>query len=100
MVVPIQHYKNCLSTHLATCPMLPFPARGRITYDPDTNVATHSCDPGYAPSVTERTCQSNNEWSGTTVTCERMEKICVSGGVLTNGCLYTYNYHVSTTHKT
>ena len=63
-----------LTMHPATCPMLPFPARGRITYDPSTNVATHSCDPGYAPSDTERTCQSNNEWSGTSVTCERMER--------------------------
>ena len=61
--------------------MLPFPARGRITYNPSTKVATHSCDPGYAPSDTERTCQSNNEWSGTNVTCERMEREYVLVGV-------------------
>ena len=50
--------------------MLSFPANGNITYDPATNVAIHSCDPGYAPSNTERTCQSNNQWSGTTITCQ------------------------------
>ena len=67
--------------------MLPFPANGRITYDPDTNVATHSCDPGYAPSNTgQRTCQSNNQWSGTTVTCERIEREDVLVGV----CLQTF----------
>ena len=55
--------------------MLPFPTNGRITYDPATRVATHSCDPGYALSNTgQRTCQSNNQWSGTTVACERMER--------------------------
>ena len=55
--------------------MLPFPANGRITYNPVTNVATHSCDPGYAPSNTgQRTCQSNNQWSGTTVICKSMDK--------------------------
>ena len=55
--------------------MLPFPANGDITYDPATNVATHSCDPRYAPSPTgQRTCQSNNQWSGENVTCERMER--------------------------
>ena len=67
----------------ATCPMLPFPANGRITYDPNTNVATYSCDQaGYAPSPTgQRTCQSNDQWSGTTVTCERMEREDVLVGV-------------------
>ena len=69
----IHRYKITYPTHPATCPMLPFPANGRITYDPDTNVATYSCDPGYALSNTgQRTCGSDNQWSGTTVTCERM----------------------------
>ena len=64
-----------LSTHPATCPMLPFPANGNITYDPATNVATHSCDPGYALSNTgQRICQRDNQWSGTTVICERMKR--------------------------
>ena len=55
--------------------MLPFPANGNITYDPDTNVATHSCDPGYALSNPgQRTCQSNSQWSEATITCEGMER--------------------------
>ena len=50
--------------------MLPFPANGSITYDPDTNVATYSCDqPEYAPTIPQRTCQSDNQWSGMTVIC-------------------------------
>ena len=63
--------------------MLPFPANGMITYDPFTNVATHSCDQtGYGPSNTGlRACQSNNQWSGTNVTCERMEREDVLVGV-------------------
>ena len=73
--------------------MLPFPANGNITYDPTTNVITHSCDPGYTPSPTgQRMCQSNNQWSGTTVNCECMrEKMRYdSGCVLTDFCsLYT-----------
>ena len=67
--------------------MLPFPPNGNITYDPDTNVAIYSCDPGYVLSPTgQRTCQSNDQWSGTTVTCERMESWIksVSGCVFTN----------------
>ena len=78
--------------------MLPFPANGNITYDPDTNVATYSCDCGYGPSPTgQRTCQGNNQWSGTTVSCERMERehvmyVCV----LTDICSL-HSYYVSNT---
>ena len=81
--------------------MLPFPTNGNITYDPVTKVACHSCDPGYAPSNTgQRMCQSNNQWSGTTVTCERMRKKMRydSGCVLTDFCSL-YSYHVSNTLK-
>ena len=57
--------------------MLPFPANGYIAYNPVTKVACHSCDPGYAPSPTgQRMCQSNNQWSGTTVTCEGRREMC------------------------
>ena len=78
--------------------MLPFPANGWITYDPVTKVACHSCDPGYAPSNTgQRMCQSNNQWSGTTVTCERMRR-CVSACVLTHH-FSTHSYYVSNTLK-
>ena len=62
--------------------MLPFPANGRITYDPDTNVANYTCDQdGYGPTVSQRTCQSNDHWSinETTVTCERMERVVLVG---------------------
>ena len=53
--------------------MLLSPPNGNITYNSVTNVATYSCNPGYAPSNTgQRTCQ-NNQWSGTAVTCECMD---------------------------
>ena len=42
---------------------------GRLTYNSATNVVTYGCDAGYTPNitgtVTQRTCQSDNQWSGT-----------------------------------
>ena len=79
--------------------MLPFPANGSITYDPATNVATHSCDPGYELSNTgQRTCQSNNQWSGTTVTCESIKRedvfvnLCNFSNGLFKNCVYLASY--------
>ena len=61
---------------LAPCPTprIPFSTNSDITYDPTINLACHKCDPGYAFSNSvsgQRTCQSNNSWSGV-VTCERI----------------------------
>ncbi|XP_064386204.1 uncharacterized protein LOC135334805 isoform X2 [Halichondria panicea] len=54
-------------------------SNGMISYDPDTNIATYGCVPGYAPTITsgtaQRTCESDGTsagtWTGTpaTVTC-------------------------------
>ena len=61
---------------LAPCPTprIPFSTNSDIIYDPTINLACHKCDPGYALSNSvsgQRTCQSNNSWSGV-VTCERI----------------------------
>ncbi|XP_064386182.1 sushi, von Willebrand factor type A, EGF and pentraxin domain-containing protein 1-like isoform X2 [Halichondria panicea] len=71
-------------------------SNGRISYDPDTNIATYGCVPGYAPTITsgdqQRTCQSDGTsagtWTGTaaTLTCALSSIDC--GGTppsITNG---------------
>ena len=53
--------------------MLPVPSNGTISYDADTNTATYRCNRGFgiAPNSgnVQRTCQSNNQWSGSPPTC-------------------------------
>ncbi len=72
---------NCLCSILtpiptgtAPCPTLSPLSNGVISYDPDTNMATYSCDTGYNISgATSITCMSDGTsagtWSTTPPTC-------------------------------
>ena len=64
----------CVCTGI--CPDLTL-TNGMISYSPDSTprleetMATHSCDVGYGLSGgTERTCQSNGQWNGGSISCE------------------------------
>ncbi len=79
-------YNYCLCPILTPTPTAPCPtlspltnSNGRISYDPDTNIATYGCVPGFASTITngdqQRICQSDGtsagNWTGTaaTLTC-------------------------------
>ena len=63
------------------CPSLSVD-NGSVSYSPSNrdigSVATHTCNPGYQPSLLQagvtRTC-STDGWSGQNFTCEQREQI-------------------------
>ena len=72
------HHPSALSLCTAvTCPSLPDPTNGRVSYGSRdyTSAATYTCDFGYElfGSVTH-ICQANGVWSGLETSCQRMSR--------------------------
>ena len=54
------------------CPALQNPANGRVNFSSTTfgSIATYECNDGYVlAGDLQRTCQDNNQWSGSEPQC-------------------------------
>ncbi len=55
------------------CPILPPPLNGRVSAS-GGDTATYTCSTGYTLiGSSTRTCQTNDQWSGTTPTCSEAQ---------------------------